>query len=144
MNKSQYGNLGQIIRKALRFKVCLSERKTLPPGCRYDGALAVGLFLFGCHAHDTGISVHVYIENPKTQKTLEIVNGTYWFCESRYGFNKFKWEYGKWDKALKEAVETIVSETDKAETGYNTEQAAFQKGKDEKEQAVKESFECIF
>ncbi len=144
MDKHEHGNLGQIIGKALRFKVCLAEREVLPHGCSYDGALAVGAFLFGCNAHSTGITTHVYIENPKTKETLEIISGTYWFNESRYGFNKFKREHGKWDEALKEAIETIVAETDKAEAEYNAEQAEFQRVKDEKEQKTKESFECIF
>ena len=69
--------------------------------------LRIGRFRMGWHDHATGN--HVFVTVIKDDKTeYEIINGNYWF-HSRYCFNKFKWETGAWDNALKEAFETLKS-----------------------------------
>ena len=67
--------------------------------------LVVGAFEFKCNSHDTGISVRVDII--KDDDRLSIINGTYWYNESTYGFNKFHRLNGAWDAALKEAIKEI-------------------------------------
>ena len=140
----KHGNLGKIVAKALGLKVCLATQESLPPGCAYDGALTVGKFIFGPHSHSTGISLHVYIENPDTLETYEIVNGTYWFSESTYGFNTFKWETGKWDKAFEDAIETLKIETGKAEALIKAEEDEFIAVNLKKTQEAKELIEGLF
>ena len=69
------------------------------------GPLIVGVFEFTCNSHDTGISVRVNII--KGDDRLNIINGTYWYSESTYGFNKFHRLHGAWDTSLKEAIDEI-------------------------------------
>tara|TARA_R110000823_G_C15583267_1_gene463321 strand:+ start:128 stop:553 length:426 start_codon:yes stop_codon:yes gene_type:complete len=69
------------------------------------GPLIVGVFEFTCNSHDTGISVRVNIV--KDDDRLTIINGTYWYSESTYGFNKFHRLHGAWDPSLEEAVDEI-------------------------------------
>lgn len=142
--KFRYGNLGKTIARAINLKVCAADGKNLPAGCAYDGALSVGNFLFGSNSHDTGISVHVYIEHPESLETLEIICGTYWYSESRYGFNKFTWKDGKWSNALGDAVATIESEIKKAEGIITEKQKEMEDKKAKSEQKTKAVFEGIF
>jgi hypothetical protein len=69
------------------------------------GPLVVGVFEFTCNSHDTGISVRVNII--KGDARLNIINGTYWYNESTYGFNKFHRLHGAWDPSLKKAIDEI-------------------------------------
>ena len=69
------------------------------------GPLVVGVFEFTCNSHDTGVSVRVNII--KGNDRLNIINGTYWYSESTYGFNKFHRLHGAWDPSLKKAIDEI-------------------------------------
>lgn len=67
--------------------------------------LVIGVFEFTCNSHDTGIDVKVDII--KGDDRLNIINGTYWYCESTYGFNKFHRLSGAWDSSLEAAIKEI-------------------------------------
>jgi hypothetical protein len=137
-------NLGQLLVMADRMNVLPAEKGvSLPHGCAYGIALNVGNFFFGAHSHDTGISVHVYIRHPETQEDYEIINGTYWYS-SRYDFNKFTWEKGKWDKSLQEAINIIREKTTEAEVEYQCKQNSLKDKALSKEKQKKTKFESIF
>jgi len=142
MHKKQLGNIGEIIQKAIRFGVhCVPAEKGLS---NYGQLVGIGPFVFDTNKHDTGISVHAYIKHPKTSKFYEIINGTYWYSESSYGHNKFKWEDGKWNEALTVALAAIVAETNDAESAYEARQDDISAKQDCEKQTVKAEFESIF
>ena len=53
-----------------------------------------------------GVSVVVNLIASDGEK-LNIINGTYWYNESQYGFNKFYRLNGVWDEPLELAIEKI-------------------------------------
>ena len=71
-----------------------------------DKAYIVDKFSFSINSHDTGVSVVVNLIAADGEK-LNIINGTYWYNESQYGFNKFHRLSGAWDDALSLAIEKI-------------------------------------
>lgn len=66
----------------------------------------IGAFGFSVHAHDTGNSTVVNLYAPDGEK-LTIINRTYWYNESQYGFNKYVYLRGAWDDALTKAIDSI-------------------------------------
>lgn len=62
-------------------------------------------FEFVVYSHGTGVSVRVNILNGSDR--LEILNGTYWYSESTYGFNKFTRLNGAWDRSFAATIDEI-------------------------------------
>ena len=144
MSKFKHGNLGEIISNAVRLKICQPSVELLPPGCRYDGAVQVGNFIFGSHSHDTGISVHVYVRHPVSFDPLEIINACYWKSESSYGHNKTLWESGMWDDALGEAVDVIKEKIAIAEAGIADNNETYLADLARTNKEIKDTFESLF
>lgn len=71
-----------------------------------DKAYIVDKFSFSISAHSTGVNVIVDLIASDGEK-LNIINGTYWYDESQYGFNKFHRLNGAWDEALELAIGKI-------------------------------------
>lgn len=67
---------------------------------------SVGKFLFTVNCHYTGNSVVVDLVASDGAR-LNIINGTYWYNENQYGFNKFHRLHGSWDDALEKAIDHI-------------------------------------
>lgn len=135
-------NLGELIEACKSWELYSVEPKGLSG---FDSSpIKVDNFIFSSSRHSTGITVHVGIQHPETSKIYMIVNGTYWFCESSYGFNKFTWEKGKWDNALNGTIAQMREAVSAANDKDETEQKALQDKHDASEQAKKEHFEAIF
>ena len=103
-------NIETLINQIEGFNKTLDKIPSMRLGMLLDrvidkGPLIVGVFEFTCNSHDTGISVRVNIV--KDDDRLTIINGTYWYSESTYGFNKFHRLHGAWDPSLEEAVDEI-------------------------------------
>jgi len=67
----------------------------------------VGQFEISFSAHGTGIDVKVWVV--KGEDKLVILDGTYWYNESVYGFNKFIIINGAWDASFNIEIEKIRS-----------------------------------
>ena len=108
-----------------------------------DKAYIVDKFSFSINAHDTGVSVVVNLIASDGEK-LNIINGTYWYNESQYGFNKFYRLNGVWDEPLELAIEKIRTlEIDKLNSDLSrwiSELEALQ----QKESDTKSKFESEF
>lgn len=108
-----------------------------------DKAYIVDKFSFSINSHDTGVSVVVNLIASDGEK-LNIINGTYWYNESQYGFNKFHRLNGAWDESLKLAIEKIRTlEIDKLNSdfkGWNSRLEALQ----QKESDTISKFEAEF
>ena len=103
-------NIETLINQIKGFNKTLDKIPSMRLGMLLDrvidkGPLIVGVFEFTCNSHDTGISVRVNII--KDDDRLTIINGTYWYSESTYGFNKFHRLHGAWDPSLEEAIDEI-------------------------------------
>ena len=66
----------------------------------------MGNFSFYVNPHDTGNSVIVKLHSPDGD-SLEIINKTYWYNESQYGFNDYTFLRGSWDDALEDTIKQI-------------------------------------
>ena len=140
--KYEYGNLGDIIGDCIQYGINVEDRK-FSFYIAGNRGVKCGKFIFSASRHSTGISVTVTIEHP-SGKSYEIINGCYWFSESTYGFNKFKWVCGKWDESLKEAIlelKKLLSDAEIIRKGRDDE---FIVKKQAAEQKEKEEFEQIF
>ena len=104
--------------------------------------LVVGVFEFKCNSHDTGIDVKVDII--KDDDRLNILNGTYWYCESAYGFNKFHRLHGAWDPSFADAIKEIkLMATKKIETRIKAHKEWIESIKKEESEKISK-FESIF
>lgn len=102
--------LGNLIEACKSYGINNVRQDSVP--CYVNGngpGIQVGPFVFGSNSHSTGISVNVQILNPDSDEAFEILNGTYWYSESTYGFNKFKRLSGKWDNAFRDAQSELRS-----------------------------------
>lgn len=127
------GNLGQTLVNCSRYGISQTEG-----GTKHNN------FLFTANKHSTGISVTANIIHPDTNEAYEIINGTYWYSESTYGFNEFKWLKGEWDEALTNTIKelkALVSQTIQAEQETNQVEKSKQ---DAEEQKEKEKYEALF
>ncbi len=102
--------LGNLLEECKRYSIKTIKQSSVP--CYVNGsglAIRIGHFVFGSNSHSTGISVNVQILNLESGHAFEIINGTYWYSESTYGFNKFKRLSGKWDKSLQKSISELRS-----------------------------------
>ena len=95
------------------------------------------------HCHDTGISTNSYIIKP--DGTLyEFAQRTYWYNESQYGFNKWYYENGAWDKAYDDFIQRLEDKlTLTVENKISNLNEELSKAKD-KLQSEKSSVESMF
>ena len=134
--------LAQIIIDCQRHGIKVTDHNKLPSYMRSD-PLKVGNFAFGADRHSTGISVHVILVHPETDETHEIINGTWWFSE-RYEFNKFTWNHGKWDDALKDAVAELKRLLADRVAIHAAEEEQELKTKTNLKQVQKKKFEALY
>ena len=134
--------LAQVICDCQRHGIKLADCKKLPAYMGSD-SLKVGNFAFCADPHDTGITVNVILVHPDTGETYEIVRGTYWFS-SRYEFNKFTWNKGKWDKALDDAINELRSLLAQTVAMLKTREKETVEAKAREEQTRKEKFEALY
>lgn len=106
------------------------------------GDIKVGLFNFSAYSHDTGVSVKVFIENGTD--TYEVINGTYWYNESQYGFNKFTRNHGAWDVALEVAILDLKQMLKEIINQKISELKIELAAQIEKEESLKQQFEVLF
>ena len=140
--RDKYGNLGRLIYDCARHGINVTDHNQLPS--YLTTPIKVGNFVFSANRHSTGISVNVLLVHPDTGETYEIVNGTYWFNESQYGFNKFRWERGKWDNALGKAIETLKGLLAVRVAAHKKNKAAADEAEKNKVQIEKDKFEALF
>jgi hypothetical protein len=106
------------------------------------GDIKIGLFNFSAYSHSTGVSVKVFIENGTD--TYEVINGTYWYNESQYGFNKFTRNHGAWDGALEVAILDLKKMLKEIINQKICETKIELSGQMEKEESLKQQFEVLF
>ena len=140
--KDKHGNLGQLIYDCARHGINVTDHNQLPS--YLTTPIKVGNFVFSANHHSTGISVNVLLVHPDTGETYEIVNGTYWYSESTYGFNKFTWQRGKWDDALTEAIETLKEMLAVRVATHEKKRAADDAAEKNRAQIEKDKFEALF
>lgn len=58
------------------------------------------------HCHDTGIDTNSYIIKPDGS-LYEFAQRTYWYNESRYGFNKHYYQSGAWDTEYEIFIQSL-------------------------------------
>lgn len=129
---SSSDTLDTLLLNCIKYKVCMKE---------FSSAISYGKFEFAVFPHSTGNTVNVIITNGDS--FYNIINGTYWFS-SGYTFNEFKWERGKWDEALDEAIfelRKLVAEARRREDEVARKAREIE---DKKRQVEKEKFEALF
>lgn len=90
----------------LGFLLSRSQYSSLRGEISRDKEFIVGKFGFSVHSHDTGVGVIVDLIANDGER-LNIINGTYWYNEGQYGFNKFHRLNGAWDIELEKAISHI-------------------------------------
>lgn len=130
--------LDKIILDCIRYKINLVE------GSDYYGnpTVKIDRFSFGIDSHSTGNSISVNIQNEEGE-SYNIINGTYWFS-SRYCFNEFKQESGKWDEALNQAIQKLKNKIAVAKEEERIREEQSKQEKVKKELTVKQKFEALF
>lgn len=105
--------------------------------------IKIGHFLFGCHSHYTGNHIVIFVHHGDGEN-YKIVDTSYWHDNKTYGFNADKWESGRWDNALREAIEKLKIDCDLHKIKLK-EEAKLKNNQDlEKGKSIKQKFEEIF
>ncbi len=134
--------LAQVIIDCQRHGIKTADANKLPSYMHTP--LKVGNFAFSADSHSTGVSVTVLLIHPQSDEHYTIIQGTWWYNEGQYGFNKFVWNHGKWDNALNDAIAELTSLLAERVAMHEAKDKEKAKLKADEEQSQKEKFEALY
>lgn len=98
---------------------------------------------FKLNRHDTGNSLTVWVIDPATGETFELVRATFWHSAS-YLFNEERWENGPALVALRRHVERLRSEIAAHESALTATAATKEQELQELKESVSARFHSLF